>query len=67
MSVRAKRAVKGEGRSESATVASDVLKSDHPVHKHFVKWLGDKEPTKRQARKFLQQFPAYCEVVHVED
>jgi len=39
--------------------AADILKSDHPVNKHFVKWLDGKEPTKRQARKFLQAFPQY--------
>lgn len=39
--------------------AVDLLNEEHPVHKHFVKWLGDKEPTKRQARKFLQAFPQY--------
>lgn len=39
--------------------AADILKSDHPVNKHFVKWLNGKEATKRQARKFLQAFPAY--------
>ena len=42
--------------------AADLLDENHPVHKHFVKWLTDKEPSKRQARKFLQAFPKYREV-----
>jgi hypothetical protein len=39
--------------------AADILKADHPVNKHFTKWLQGKEATKRQARKFLQAFPQY--------
>lgn len=39
--------------------AADILAEDHPVNKHFIKWLGDKQATKRQARKFLQAFPQY--------
>lgn len=42
-----------------ALVAADLLSDKHPAHKHFIKWCGEKEPTKRQARKFLQEFPAY--------
>lgn len=41
------------------TTAANIMKSNHPAHKHFVKWCGDKEQTKRQARKFLQEFPQY--------
>lgn len=43
------------------TKAADLLDEQHPVHKHFIKWLADKKPTKRQARKFLQAFPKYRE------
>ena len=39
--------------------AADLLKSDHPLHKAFVAFCGEKEPTKRQARKFLQKYPQY--------
>lgn len=35
-------------------VASDLLNDEHPLHPAFVAWCGDNEPTKRQARKFLQ-------------
>lgn len=40
-------------------VARDLLNSKHPLHVTFVKWLGDKAPTLRQARKFLAKFPQY--------
>jgi len=39
--------------------AADLLNPEHPVHAHFIAWLKGKEPTKRQARKFLQAFPRY--------
>lgn len=39
--------------------ARELLDEKHPVNKHFVQWLGEKEATKRQARKFLQTFPQY--------
>lgn len=48
-----------ETKETKVVSAADILKSDHPAHKHFIQWLGDKEPTKRQARKFLQSFPNY--------
>ena len=41
MSVRAKRIVKGVGRLEYATAASELMKSDHPAYSYFLKWLGD--------------------------
>lgn len=44
---------------ENKTVAKDILASNHPAHGHFVAWLKGKEATRRQARKFLQAFPAY--------
>ena len=62
MSVKAKRIVKGVGRLEYATTAQELTQSDHPVYATFVKWCGEKKPTKRQARKFLQQYPQYREV-----
>ena len=65
MSVRAKRVVKGQA-VEVAVPASDVLKEDHPAHKHFIQFCGENKPTKRQARKFLQAFPKYREVESVE-
>lgn len=46
---------------ETVTAAS-ILDTDHPLHKKFVAFLGGKEPTKRQARKFLQKFPQYSVV-----
>jgi len=48
-----------ETETKTETCAADILDKDHPVNPHFVKWLGDREATKRQARKFLQKFPAY--------
>jgi hypothetical protein len=43
--------------------ASDLLKSDHPLHQAFTNWVRAKNgsATKRQARKFLQEFPKYRE------
>lgn len=40
-------------------VAADILNKEHPLHNTFLKWLGNAEPTKRKARKFLQKFPNY--------
>ena len=33
----------------------------HPLHKTFMAWCKEKgtEPSKRQARKFLQKYPQY--------
>lgn len=39
--------------------ASDLLNIGHPLHEAFVKFCGDNEPTKRQARKFLSKYPQY--------
>jgi hypothetical protein len=42
--------------------AADVLKESHPLNNPFRKWLqgkGDAPATKRQARKFLSQFPQF--------
>ena len=36
-------------------MAAKILEASHPLHTTFITWLGGKEPTKRQARKFLQQ------------
>lgn len=41
---------------------AQLLNPQHPVHGSFVAWVIRKHPTtqnltKRQARKFLQQFP----------
>lgn len=65
MSVKPKRKGQaGVGRLEYATSANDLLSADHPLHKTFTKWLHGKEATKRQASKFLQQYPQYREVKH---
>lgn len=40
-------------------VAADLLSATHPLHKSFIAWLKGKEPTKRQARRFLAQFPRF--------
>lgn len=67
MSVKSKRkGTEGRGRLEYATSANDLLKSDHPLHKTFMQWLKGKDATKRQASKFLQQYPQYREVKHGE-
>lgn len=63
MSVKAKKRVEGRGRLEYAVKAADLLNAEHPLNKTFVEWCGDTKPTKRQGRKFLQQFPYYREVV----
>lgn len=34
--------------------AADLLDKNHPLRKLFVFFLDGKEPTKRQARKFMQ-------------
>jgi len=39
--------------------ASDLLDPTHPLHKVFINFVGANQPTKRQARKFLQKFPQY--------
>mgnify|MGYP001291916152 CR=1 FL=1 len=42
--------------------AADVLKESHPLNNPFRKWLqskGDAPATKRQARKFLTEFPQF--------
>jgi hypothetical protein len=62
MSVKAKRIVHGVGRLEYATTAKELLQPDHPANDHFRRWLRDKQPTKRQAQKFLQKFPKYREI-----
>ena len=43
-------------------VAADLLKTDHPLHQPLVSWMADKGKelvTRRQARKFLAEFPHY--------
>lgn len=64
MSVHAKRIVRGVGVEQPAVMASDILKSDHPLNKTFTAWLGDKQATRRQARKFLATHNHYNEVKH---
>lgn len=66
MAVRAKRVVKGVGRGNCAVCAADLLKDDHPLHKVFVAWVGNKSITKRQAREFLKSHPQYREIRNVE-
>jgi hypothetical protein len=48
-----------EEKAPKELTARDLLDEKHPIHKHFVQWVGEKEATKRQARKFLQAFPQY--------
>jgi len=33
--------------------AADLLRSGHPLHQSFTKWLDGREPTKRKAREYL--------------
>jgi hypothetical protein len=68
MSVRASKKVKGPGRNDSAVKAADLLNAEHPLNNSFTEWCveNDKEPSKRQARKFLQEFPYYREVILTE-
>jgi len=42
--------------------AADILKADHQLHKSFVNFCGENPPTKRQAKKFLQQYPVYRDI-----
>ena len=62
MSVRAKRVVRGHSVGRPLVLASEVLKLDHPLNKAFTAWLGNKQATRRQARKFLVVHPHYTEV-----
>jgi hypothetical protein len=41
--------------------AADIMKDGHPLNKSFVAWCKARttEPTRRQAQKYLQQFPQY--------
>lgn len=64
MSVRAKRVVRGVSEKPAVT-ASEILKSDHPLHKAFSAWLGNKQATRRKAREFLAVHPQYREVKSV--
>ena len=68
MSVKAKKKVAGQGRQDHAVKASDLLNAEHPLNKSFTEWCleREKEPSKRQGRKFLQAFPYYREVVLTE-
>jgi hypothetical protein len=68
MSVKARKKVSGPGRQDSAVKAADLLNAEHPLNKSFTDWCieNDKEPSKRQGRKFLQEFPYYREVVLTE-
>ena len=43
-----------EAKKVRKLVAADLLSEDHPLHKAFIAFCGKNEPTKRQARKFLQ-------------
>lgn len=38
-------------------MAAAILAETHPLNRTFMRWLAGKTPTKRQARKFLQQHP----------
>jgi hypothetical protein len=40
-------------------VAADLLESTNPLHKSFLHFCGENEPTKRKARAFLQKYPQY--------
>jgi hypothetical protein len=61
MAVRAKRKVSGPGRLSYETSAADLLNEKHPLHSQLRKFAKSDEPTKRQARRFLQRFPMYRE------
>ena len=41
--------------------AADVMKAEHPLNNPFRKWVQAKgaPETKRQARKFLAEFPQF--------
>ena len=43
-------------------VAADVLKAECPLHDSFLKFVGNKQPTKRQGRRFLQRYPQYRQI-----
>lgn len=43
--------------NERQKMAVEILAASHPLNATFVNWLGGKEATKRQARKFLQAHP----------
>lgn len=43
--------------------AQEILDLNHPLHPTFMKFLDGKEVTKRQARKFLQEYPQFRSAV----
>lgn len=45
--------------SKSNVTANDIRKIGHPLFTPYIKWLGNRQDTKRQARKFLQKYPQY--------
>ena len=54
------RGIRQQQPKETNMTAAQLLNPTCPANSFFVKWLGGKEPTKRQARKFLQQFPNFA-------
>ena len=45
--------------SKQVTTAARLLNPEHPLHAVFVKSLDGKTATKRQARKYLANYPAW--------
>jgi hypothetical protein len=47
-------------KAEADIKAAFLLIASHPLNAPFVKWCSDRGtvPTKRQARKYLKQFPS---------
>jgi len=45
--------------------AVELFVNTHPLHAAFVRFLAGKEMTKRQARKFLAQYPQFREIKSV--
>lgn len=55
MAVRAK----GNPIPQYSVISRDLLNAEHPLNRMFREWCGAKPATKRQAARFLQQYPNY--------
>jgi len=62
MAVKAKRRIRGVGKLVYGLSASQLLQENHPLHASFLKFVGSKPATKRQASKFLAKYPQFREV-----
>ena len=50
--------VKPTGQELPAITAAMVLGGEMPFNAQFLKWLGERKPSRRHAAEFLRAFPA---------